>query len=248
MENHGETVATFMVTSPRHPTFALLQGVLLFLLLFLSGCLSAFTQWGDEVSLVSGAPSFSAENLKGEKVAILSAVVGFGLEGYSLQVSRTLSSALSSEEQTFDFIPIQAALSEINQHGLAGDYSQMISEYRQSGILNKDILGKLGHVLHARYVIQPSMAAFNQFTSGRLSVLGLRLFHTRISTLRLSAQIWDTGTGALVWEASGEGTIATEDVREFRIPFEAIGQRLWGRILDGLGITVSYEKKWFGEE
>ena len=144
------------------------------------------------MSLVTEAPSFSAGDLKGEKVAILSAVVGFGLEGYSLQVSRTLSSALSSQEQTFDFIPIQMALSEINQHGLASDYTLMIAEYRQSGILNKEVLEKLGNVLHARYVIQPSMAAFNQFTSGRLSVLGLRLFHTRISTLRLSAQVWDT--------------------------------------------------------
>ena len=216
--------------------------------LVLSGCLNAFTQWGDEVSLVSNAPSFTAENLKGEKVAILNAVVGFGLEGYSLQVSRTLSSALSSQKQVFDLIPVQTALSGINRNGLASDYARMISGYRESGILNREILEKLGKAINATYVIQPSMAAFSQFTSGRLSVLGLRLFHTRISTLRLSAQIWDTRTGELVWEASGEGTIATEDVREFRIPFEAIGQRLWGRILQSLGITVEYEKKWFGEE
>jgi len=237
-----------MVKTQRPRFHALFQCAVVSLLFFLSGCLGAFTQWGDEVSFMSEAPSFSSAELQGEKVAILSAVVGFGLEGYSLQVSRTLSSALSSQKQTFDIIPIQMALSEINQHGLASEYTRMISEYRQSGILNKEILEKLGNVLHARYVIQPSMAAFNQFTSGRLSVFGLRLFHTRISTLRLSAQIWDTRTGVLVWEASGEGTIATEDVREFRIPFEAIGQRLWGRILHGLGITVVYEKKWFGEE
>lgn len=153
---------------------------------------------------------------------MLSAVVGFGLEGYSLQVSRSLSAAIASNDQSFTLIPIQTALSGIDQHGLASDYAHMISEYTQSGILQRVILEQLGEALNVDYVFQPSMAAFNQFTSGRLSVFGLRLFHTRISTLRLSAQLWDTRTGELVWESSGEGTIAIEDMREFRIPFEAI--------------------------
>jgi len=190
--------------------------------LFLSGCVGPLTQWGEEISLVSEAPSFNAADLQGKHVAVLSAVVGFGLEGYSLQVSRSLSAAIASNDQSFTLIPIQTALSGIDQHGLASDYAHMISEYTQSGILQRVILEQLGEALNVDYVFQPSMAAFNQFTSGRLSVFGLRLFHTRISTLRLSAQLWDTRTGELVWESSGEGTIAIEDMREFRIPFEAI--------------------------
>ncbi len=218
------------------------------LMFLLPGCVGPLTQWGEEISLVSKAPSFSAENLEGKNVAILSAVVGFGLEGYSLQVSRSLSTALSSEKQAFTLVPIQTALSEINQHGLASDYAQMISEYTYSGILNRDILQRVGDALDVSYVFQPSMAAFSQFTSGRLSVLGLRIFHTRISILRLSVQLWDTQTGGLVWESSGEGTIATEDIREFRIPFEIIAHRLWGGILKDLGVNIEYSKKWFGEE
>lgn len=221
---------------------------LLFYFSLLPGCMGPLTQWGEEISLVSKASSFTPEDLKGQKVAVLSAVVGFGLEGYSLQVSRSLSAAMASKEQTFHLVPIQTALSGINQHGLASDYAHLISEYTQSGILNREILKQLGEALQVSYVFQPSMAAFSQGTSGRLSVLGLRIFHTRISMLRLSAQIWDTRTGELVWESSGEGTIATEDMREFRIPFEAIAQRLWGRILEELEIQVDYPKKWFGEE
>jgi len=190
--------------------------------LFLCGCVGPLTQWGEEISLVSEAPSFNAADLQGKHVAVLSAVVGFGLEGYSLQVSRSLSAAIASNDQSFTLIPIQTALSGINQHGLASDYAHMISGYTQSGILQRVILEQLREALNVDYVFQPSMAAFNQFTSGRLSVFGLRLFHTRISTLRLSAQLWDTRTGELVWESSGEGTIAIEDMREFRIPFEAI--------------------------
>jgi hypothetical protein len=92
----------------------------------------------------------------------------------------------------------------------------------------------VGRALQAGYVFQPSMAAFSQHMSGRLSFLGLRIFQTRISMLRLSLELWDTRSGEIVWEASGEMTLAGEDIREFRIPFEEIAEHLWERILQDL--------------
>src|SRR5581483_5093623 len=79
-----------------------------------------------------------------------------------------------------------------------------------------------------------SWRRFTQTMSSRLSVFGLRLFQMRVSTLRLSVQIWDVRTGTIVWEAGGEATLAGEDMREFRIPFEEIARHLWRRILDQL--------------
>ena len=76
--------------------------------------------------------------------------------------------------------------------------------------------------------------------SGRLSILGLRIFQTRVTFLRLTLQLWDTRTGEIIWESSGEATLAAEDVREARIPFDEIARRLWSRMLDDLftGLTV----------
>jgi hypothetical protein len=52
--------------------------------------------------------------------------------------------------------------------------------------------------------------------------------------------LWDTRTGEIIWESSGEATLAAEDVRESRIPFDEIARRLWSRMLDDLftGLTV----------
>ena len=88
--------------------------------------------------------------------------------------------------------------------------------------------------LQAAYVFQPSLASFSQSMSGRFSFFGLRLLQTRVTMLRLSLQLWDTRTGDIVWEASGEATLAGEDVREFRIPFDEIARRLWTHMLDDL--------------
>jgi hypothetical protein len=88
--------------------------------------------------------------------------------------------------------------------------------------------------MKSRQPCRSSLAGFSQFTSSRLSILGLRIFQTRISTMRLSVQLWDTRSGEMAWEASGEATLATEDVRELRIPFEEIAARLWGRMLEDL--------------
>lgn len=199
--------------------------------LWLTGCVGPITQWGVESSLVSKSPAFVPTMLEHEKVAVLSAVAGFGLEGYSLEVSRSLATVLDQSNQSLQVIPPAETLSAVNRVGLATDYAAMMTMYIRSGILNRTVLEKVGQATKAKFAFLPSMAAFTQTMSGRFSFFGLRLFQTRVSMLRLSVQLWDTRSGEIMWESSGEATLANEDVREFRIPFEEIAQRLWRRML-----------------
>ena len=199
-----------------------------------TACVGPLQQWGEETSLVSKSPSFRPSSLGSEPVAVLNAVVGFGLEGYSQQVSRSLSIALLDMTPAIKSIPAHEALSRINREGLSRDYARAVSDYIRSGILSRTELQNIGQALGVRYVFQPSMASFSQSMSGRFSFFGLRLIQTRISMLRLSVQLWNTESGEIVWEGSGEATLAGEDVREFRIPFEQIAARLWRRILEEL--------------
>ena len=59
-----------------------------------AGCIGPLQQWGEETTFRPKATSFDPATLKHEQVAVLNAVVGFGLEGFAHQVSRSLSSAL----------------------------------------------------------------------------------------------------------------------------------------------------------
>lgn len=210
-------------------------------MIVLAGCAGPLTQWGEDTTYTPRTASFDPKHLRQEPVAVLHAIVGFGLEGYSHQVSRSLSAALAHTSQPIKGIPVQEGLSRLNREGLGGEYAQMVSDYTKSGILNRSTLEKIGRTLNATYIFQPSLASFSQSTSGRFSFFGLRLFQTRITTMRLSVQLWDARTGDIVWEASGEATLATEDVRELRIPFDEIARRLWSHMLNDLlmGLPVT---------
>ncbi|MEY4704687.1 MAG: hypothetical protein RL042_883 [Nitrospirota bacterium] len=207
-------------------------------LIVLTGCVGTFRQWGEETTYTPKASSFDPRSLKEEPVGVLHAVVGFGLEGYSHQVSRSLAAAFANTSPPIKGIPVQEALSRLNREGLAGEYAQMVSDYTKSGMLNRLTLEKIGKTLNATYLFQPNLAAFSQSTAGRFSFFGLRLFQTRVTTMRVSVQLWDARTGDIVWEASGEATLAAEDVRELRIPFDEIARRLWAHMLEDLLIGL----------
>lgn len=227
---------------PSGPIF--LVPALLALVTLAVACVGPLRQWGEEVSLVSVSPTFDPQTLTGARVVVLNGVVGFGLEGYAVHVSRSLSQVLEESDLGLNVAPAQRAISDINQHGLTSLYAKMLGDYLHSGILDRETLERIGQAVGARYVALPTMAAFSQTTSSRLSFFGLRIFQTRISLLRLSLQLWDARSGEIVWEASGEGTLANEDIREFRIPFEDIAQRLWRRLLLSLKPAATHEDEY----
>ena len=210
-------------------------------LLLLWGCIGPLQQWGEETTFRPKSASFDAAKLKLEQAAVLNAVVGFGLEGYAHQVSRSLSSALDERPTVITALPVHETLNRINRAELSEEYADMVTDYVRTGILHRSGLQKIGQALHVTHVFQPSLASFNQSMSGRFSFFGLRVLQTRVTTLRLSLQLWDTRTGDIVWESSGEATLAGEDVREFRIPFDEIARRLWAHMLDDLFKEVPEE-------
>jgi hypothetical protein len=58
------------------------------------------------------------------------------------------------------------------------------------------------------------------------------LLKTRLTTLRLWLQLWDTRTGQLLWESSGEATVAAQLLtQEASVSLEDIAQRLWSSII-----------------
>lgn len=205
-----------------------------FPLMLALGCAGPLRQWGSETSLVSRAQGFDPALLGQRRVAVLNALVGFGYEGFSHQVSRSLSHVLWEEHRAMAVLSPQDAISRINQAGLSKDYTDLVAAYMQSGVLHQDGLRRIGEALAVDFVFQPIMASFEQSVWERFSFFGVRLFQTRVSVLRLSVQLWDTKTGGIAWESSGEATLAGEDVREYRIPFEEIAHRLWRQILKDL--------------
>jgi hypothetical protein len=55
---------------------------------------------------------------------------------------------------------------------------------------------------------------------------------SRVSTLRLWLQLWDTRTGRMLWESAGEARVTSELLRPDRtVPFDETAQKLWERMI-----------------
>ena len=55
---------------------------------------------------------------------------------------------------------------------------------------------------------------------------------TRVSTLRLWLQLWDTQTGHILSESTGETTLATPVVSlDSTVSLDATAQKLWSRMI-----------------
>lgn len=113
-------------------------------------------------------------------------------------------------------------LNRINLADLSGEYSQMLGEYRDSGIFSKSALQHIGKAVGARYVAHLKLASFDQSYDTRLSAFGLRVLGTKYASARLFMQIWDTQTATIAWEGSEESDYALDTGKEQAIAFKTI--------------------------
>jgi hypothetical protein len=203
----------------------------LILCIGLSACAGPLTQFHFNAFELDRSAGFSHQNLEDRKIGILSAT---GPDGYRRVLGDSFSKALRLTHPEIPQVPPQEATGFLNRDNLADEYTHMLRDYETSGILRKESLTTIGKSLGVGYLIQLSLLQYSQDTSTRFSILGIRFLETRSSTLRVFAQIWDTSSGAIVWEGSSEVTLAGEDLREKPIPFEEVATRAWAELIKKL--------------
>lgn len=123
-------------------------------------------------------------------------------------------------------------MNRLNDQGLAVEYGDLVSGFARSGILERERLRRIGEGLGIPYVLQPGLAEFSQVVGDKFEAMGFKLLKTRLTTLRLWLQLWDTRTGQILWE-SGEVTVAAQLLTQesAAVSLEDIAQRLWLRMI-----------------
>ena len=139
-------------------------------------------------------------------------------------VSDLLEEAFRVHRPDRKIIPTREVLSRINQTHLTRKYAEMLRTYEITGILDRDVLRALGRMMGIRYLLQPRLMHYTERTSVRLSAFGLALISTRETTVKVALQLWDAWTGAILWEGTGQGTVATEVMRATPISFEEVAR------------------------
>jgi hypothetical protein len=202
-----------------------------FSVLFLTGCTPLYI-WDTHITATPRAKSVGVAELIREPVATLGPITPAGLQGFGPFLSRALIAAMSEASPSIRGIPAHEIVNMINGQGLSAEYSELISGFVRSGILERERLQRLGSKLGSRYVLLPGLADFNQILIDRFEIAGLKIVRNRVITLRLWLQLWDTQTGQIVWESTGEANAASELFLPQRvIPLDEIGQKLWLRMI-----------------
>jgi hypothetical protein len=175
---------------------------------------------------------FDVAELAREPVATLGLLAPASLQGFNSPLSHALNAALSEASPPIRGIAAHETFNMLNQQGLAGEYGALIVGFGRAGILEREPLQRIGSALSSRYVLLPGLAEFNQVIIDRLSISGWNFIQSRVTTLRLWLQLWETQTGKILWESAGEVTVATKLLRsEQTVALDDIARKLWLRMI-----------------
>jgi len=208
---------------------------LVLMLVWVTGCLGSIYGWQVRTTSTRLPSSFDPAALGQEPVAVFGALAMPGLHGNEMPLDLLLGEVLRKVAPHIHVLSSRHSMSQINQQGLASEYTQMRVDAELSYILNREYLKKIGSVIGARYVFQPRLAAFVQFMTDRWTfpALGVLLMQTRAADLRVSLQLWDAKTGELLWVSMAEGTLQSEAASRDYVYFEdAARVALGGMIAD----------------
>jgi hypothetical protein len=180
--------------------------------------------------------SFDTSDLARMPVVVLAFVAPGTLQGVSPALSHALSGALAEVTPPIREIPTAETLNRLTDKGLATEYADLRAGFALNGMLDRQRLRQIGLGLGARYVLLPGLAQFGEEILDKFEAAGLKLLRNRVTTLRLWLQLWDSQTGHLVWESSGEVTTATVFLSPKQtVALEQIAKKLLVRMIqDGL--------------
>ena len=180
--------------------------------------------------------SFNASALARKPVVVLAFVAPGNLQGYSPTLSHALSGALAEVTPPIREIPTIETLNRLTDKGLAAEYGDLRAGFARNGMLDRQRLRRIGLGLGLRYVLLPGLAQFDETIIDKFEAAGIKLLRNRVTTLRLWLQLWDSQSGHIVWESSGEVTAVTVFLSPKQtVALEQIAKKLLVRMIqDGL--------------
>jgi hypothetical protein len=188
--------------------------------------------WDTHTTATPRSPSFEVAALAREPVATLGLLTPAGLQGFSPALAHALSTALRGASPSIRNTPSHETGNVLNAHGLAAEYADLLAGFGRSGILERQRLRRIGAALGCRYVLLPGLTEFTQALIDRFAIAGWKFIQSRVTTLRLWLQLWDTQTGQMLWESAGEATVASELLRPERtVSLDEMAQKLWLRMI-----------------
>lgn len=224
---------------------AAIRTALLALIVFFAASCSAPMQ---QIVLKTREP-FRADGFKlnnGDVVALIAATNNDnGLE-YRKLLGDFVEQALQKKRPDVKIVSYWQTLSVVNREGYTDDYAAMLKNYASTGILDKRVLNKLADALGATYFAQPRILDFSQKQTIRFNPMGLTLFQTYETQIKIYLEIWNARTGEIAWIGVAEANLASDQFMARPVPFENAAEVTIADLMDKMqfeGNDKGLEKK-----
>jgi hypothetical protein len=189
------------------------------LILALAGCSQTYpTLQEHRIALKPG-------DLAASGMAFLTPSTVTGQEQEKQAVAFVFADIIKREKQGLRVVTLAETLGAINKAGLADDYKRMYDDYRDTGLLSREVLRRVGAATGARYLVQLKLQGFGQGSKERFGIFGIRVLETQYAHVRLFFQIWDSTDGSVAWEAMQEMRVSHETVTEEPVMQRAVLER-----------------------
>ena len=206
---------------------------LAFAAVFSAGCSSILYPPAVHLTSVPRPPAVDMNALACQPVLAFSVVAPSSIQGLGPTVSYALVSVLLSGSPPIWVVPTTEMLNRLGDAGLGGDYADMLSGFAHNGILSREQLRRSGVALGSRYALLPGLAEFGQTLADKFEFEGIKIVRTRVSTLRLWLQLWDTQTGHILWQSTGEVILASHVARaQESVSLDELARILWSRMIE----------------
>ena len=103
-------------------------------------------------------------------------------------------------------------VNRLNTTGDAALLNELLASIDPGDFLGRGELQKVGKSLGVEYLMLPRLADIITDNTTRFSFAGFTFIMTGWTTVEIGLQIWHAPTGQLVWQATGSGTLAGENL------------------------------------
>jgi glutamate synthase domain-containing protein 2 len=190
--------------------------------LLAAGCATTSQTYSAQIIAAPSSASLKRGDLAGFGIAFITPSTVTGQEEDKPALALAFSKSLEEQLPNVHVVPLTETLTSVNRAGLFENYRRMITEYRDSGLLDRTALEQVGKATGARYIALLNMASFQQVYHDRLGVLGLRVLQTKEANIRITLQIWNSLDGSIAWEGSQELHMASETAAESAVSFGSV--------------------------
>jgi hypothetical protein len=185
------------------------------------GCFVPQVHHTVEVRVISLQPG----QLEAHGIAFITPSAVTGQEEEKQAVAFIFANVLAKERDKVRVVSLAESLNVINSSGLAEAYKRLYDDYRDTGLLKRDVLQQLGRATGARYIAQIKLQGWGQGAKERFGTLGFRIVETRYASVRVFLQIWDSTNGTIAWEGMQEILYALDRVDEAPVTFRTAVER-----------------------